>query len=347
MPERQLVTGGSGYFGSALIRRLLSGSPRVRSFDLIDAPDRPPSVEFVQGNITEPAAVARACVGMDIVHHNVALVPLAKDRAAFWAVNLEGTRNLLDACLAAGVRKVIYTSTSAVYGVPPRNPVDDTVRPAPREEYGRAKLAAEALCAEYIQRGLDVTIIRPRTIMGAGRLGIMQILFEWIRTGQNVPVLNGGRNTYQFVHADDLADACVLAASRPGPAVYNIGAAEFGTMRQTLEELIAHAGTDSRVVSLPMAPIAAAMSLTSALGLSPLAPYHALMYGRSMYFDIARPRRELGWAPTYSNADMFREAYDWYLANRENSLGGHLASHHRSPVKQGVLRAVAWALRFW
>lgn len=341
----QLVTGGSGYFGSVLVKRLASQGARVRIFDLFDAHDRPDGVEFVQGDIRDPEAVARACRGADAVHHNVALVPLAKDRSAFWSVNTEGTRTLLEACLAEGVRKVIYTSSSAVFGVPERNPVDDTVLPRPREAYGKAKLAAEVLCAEYVRRGLDVTIIRPRTIIGAGRLGIMQVAFEWIRTGRNVPVLGDGRNIYQFVHASDLADACLRAAGRPGAATYNIGAAEFGTMRETLEGLIAHAGTASRVVSLPMAPAVIGMSITSAIGLSPLAPYHALMYGRSMYFDISRPRDELQWAPRYSNAEMFAEAYDWYVSNRESPSSGAAASHHRSAVKQGVLRAVGWMLR--
>lgn len=344
--EHHLVTGGSGYFGSALVKCLRERGASVRIFDLIDAHDRPPDVEFVQADIRDRGAIARACKGMHVVHHNVALVPLAKDRAAFREVNTEGTRNLLDACLAAGVRKVINTSSSAVFGVPLRNPVDDSVPPQPREAYGKAKLAAEILCAEYVQRGLDVTVIRPRTIMGPGRLGIMQVAFEWIRTGRNVPVLGTGANVYQFVHADDLADACLRATARPGPATYNIGAAEFGTMRETLEGLIAHAHSRSRVVSLPMTPAVIAMSLTSVLGISPLAPYHALMYGRSMYFDITRAREELGWTPRYSNIEMFSQAYDWYVQHREAPSTGAAASHHRSPVRQGLLRAVGWVLRF-
>src|SRR6185295_12255980 len=80
---------------------------------------------------------------------------------------------------------------------------------------GRAKLEGEALCANYARLGLEVTIIRPRTIMRHGRLGIFQILFEWIREGYNVPVFDGGSNIYQFVHADDLAEACIQRQERP------------------------------------------------------------------------------------------------------------------------------------
>lgn len=335
-----LITGGSGYFGSLLRDRLLAGGHEVRVFDLADANDRQQEVGFVQGDIRDAARVAEALAGCDVVYHCVAQVPLAKDRHLFHSVNVGGTENLLRAALAAKVRKVICVSSSAVFGVPKTNPVTEDTPPKPGEAYGRAKLEGEQLCHAYARRGLDVTIIRPRTILGHGRLGIFQILFEWIREGRNIPVLGRGHNVYQFVHADDLAEACILAAARPGSTVYHCGAARFGTMRDTLESLCAHARTGSRVRSVPMLPAVVFMRLTSVLGLSPLGPYHALMYGRSLWFDIAKAQRELGWQPRFSNAEMFAQTYDWYLANRDKVLATSGASHHRSAVKQGVLALV-------
>jgi nucleoside-diphosphate-sugar epimerase len=311
-----------------------------------DADEQPASVEMVRGDIRDKDAVRRAVEGVAVIHHNVAMVPLAKDKAAFDAVNRDGTGHLLDAALRAGTRKVVHTSSSAVFGAPDRNPVDDSTPPRPQEAYGIAKLAAEELCHEYARRGVDVTIIRPRTIMGHGRLGIMQILFEWVRQGKNIPVLGAGDNAYQFVHADDLADACIRAAARPGPSTYNIGADRFCTMRETLEGLVRHAGTGSRVISVPMAPAVVMMKVTSHLGISPLGAYHSLMYGRAMYFDLTRPKRELGWSPVYDNVSMFCDSYDWYLRHRDEVLTRRGASHHRSPVKQGALMAVGWALAF-
>lgn len=341
MSKLHVVTGGSGYFGLLLVDLLKREGYRVRIFDISDAEDRPRDVEFVRGDIRDPAAVRGACEGADVVHHNVALVPLAKDKEAFWTVNRDGTRNLLEACHGARVRKVMHTSSSAVFGVPERNPVDESMEPHPGEAYGQAKLAAEHLCHEYTARGLDVTIIRPRTIMGHGRLGIMQIIFEWVRLGRNVPVFSGGSNVYQFVHADDLARAVILAARRPGSAIYHVGAEKFGTMRETLQGLVNHAGTGSRVVSVPMAPAVWGMKITSALGLSPLGPYHALMYGRSMYFDVSRIRADTGWSAQYGNVEMFVQSYDWYVQHREEVLARTGASHHRSPVKQGILELVS------
>jgi nucleoside-diphosphate-sugar epimerase len=338
-----MVTGGAGYFGSLLVDSLVQSGKRVRIFDIHDA-DLPAGVEKVRADVRDRAAVERAFEGVTVVHHNVALVPLAKDRKAFFEVNEGGTRNVLEAAKRAGVRKVVSMSSSAVYGAPDKNPVDENTPTHPGESYGRAKLAAERLCLDYSRQGLDVTIVRPRTIMGHGRLGIMQILFEWVRQGRNIPVLGSGKNLYQFVHADDLASACLLAAERPGYAQYNVGAERFGSMRETLDALCAHAKTGSRVVAVPAAPAVGFMRITSRLGISPLGAYHALMYGRSMYFDLARTKSELGWSAKFSNDEMFIDSYEWYLKHREEVLTRHGASHHRSAVKQGVLDVASRAL---
>jgi nucleoside-diphosphate-sugar epimerase len=339
---RYLVTGGSGYFGSLLVRRL--GPARCRVFDVNDSDDRQPETEFFRGDIRDFNAIEVATRGIEAVFHNVAQVPLAKDRELFRTVNIDGTRNMLQAAWRNGVRKVVYTSSSAVYGAPKTNPVTEATAPSPGEAYGRAKYEGELLCEEYGRTGLDVSIVRPRTIMGHGRLGIFQIVFEWIREGRNVPVLGLGNNVYQFVHAEDLADACILAASQPGPRSYNCGTDRFGTMRQVLEALCSHAGTGSRVRSVPMTPAVWGMKVSSAVGLSPLGAYHALMYGRSMYFDISRASTELGWKPRWSNDEMFIQSYEWYCRNREKVLAARGASHHRSAVKQGVLALLKWVL---
>jgi nucleoside-diphosphate-sugar epimerase len=339
-----LVTGGAGYFGEVLVRHLVDSGARTRVFDL-NVLAGVPGVESIQGDIRDRAAVRRSCEGVSYIHHNVAQVPLAKDKRQFWSVNRDGTRNILEAAREVGVRKVVYTSSSAVFGVPRSNPVTEATTPTPAEEYGQAKYEAELLCAEFSARGLDVSIVRPRTILGHGRLGIFQILFEWVFNGYNIPVLGSGDNLYQFVHADDLALACLSAASRPGPATYNIGAKSFGSMRSTLQALCDHARTGSRVKSVPMGLIEPLMRITGALGLTPLGPYHALMYGRSLYFDTSKAETELGYTPKYTQDEMMAESYDWYVAQREDILSGRRpGSKHQSAVRQGLLRLVPLVL---
>ncbi|MBI2708133.1 MAG: NAD-dependent epimerase/dehydratase family protein [Actinobacteria bacterium] len=334
-----LITGGSGYFGSVLAEQAAQRGDRVRVLDVNPPPDEVGVAvdEYVPGDVRDRAVVERACTGADVVLHNVAQVPLARDRDLFWSVNVLGTANVLLAARSTGVAKVVHTSTSAIYGIPDANPVDETTPPRPLEAYGRAKLHAEVLCRDAAATGLDVTIIRPRTILGHGRLGIMAILFEFVAEGAPVFVLGDGSNRYQFVHAADLADACLRAADRPGPASYNVGATEFGTMRETLEALAVHAGTGSRVRSLPAGAARLSMRLLAQAGSAPFAPYHWLLYGESLWFDTTAARRDLGWAPAHSNTSALIESYEWFLAHR-SSLEGGGRSHHQSPARLGLLR---------
>ncbi len=338
---RAVVTGGSGYFGNVLCQQLVAQGHEVVNFDISEVDL--PGVQLVVGDIRDRTAVRQALEGADVVLHNVAQVPLARDPGLFDEVNRQGTANMLWAARQAGVGKVVYTSSSAVFGVPETNPVTEQTPPAPLEPYGRAKLDGENLCRAAVTQGLDVTIIRPRTIVGHGRLGIFGILFDWVADGVDVFVFDGGNNRYQFVHSDDLAQAVILAAFKPGPAVFNIGAQRFATMRETLQGLCDHAGTGSRVRSVPSRVAAPAMKAASKTGLAPFADYHWLMYARELWFDTAAAQHELGWSARYSNQEMICEAYDWFLAHRAD-VGLEGPSHHRSTVKQGVLRVGKAAL---
>ena len=343
-PGTALVTGGSGYFGSLLVAMLRDRGWAVRVLDLHDADDRHADVALFRGDIREPATVRAACDGVDVVFHNVAQVPLARDAALFQSVNVTGTATLLDAAMACGAGKVVYTSSSAVFGVPSENPVTEHTPPHPMEAYGRAKYEGEQLCRAIASRGLDVSVVRPRTILGHGRLGIFGILFDWIADGASVPVLGSGHNRYQFVHASDLASACILAAARPGSGTYNIGSEDVQTMRRTLEHLCEHAGTGAGVRSVPGRPAAVAMAALSRTGLAPFGPYHWMMYGREMWFDLSAAHDDLGWRGVHDTDSMFRESYDWYLAHRDDpAVSG--ASHHRSPARQGALRALKLLMR--
>ncbi len=335
---RALVTGGSGFFGSLLIERLAEGNVHIRNFDLMPAEDHPANVEYFRGDIRDANAVRAACESVDTIFHCVAQQPLSRDPALMRAVNVGGTRNLLAVALDAKVQKVIFLSSTSIFGIPDELPIRRTTPAKPVEAYGRTKAAAEDICRAFVAQGLDVTRIRPRTILGHGRLGIFQMLFEWIREGSNVPVLGTGDAQFQFIHARDLADAAILAARRSGPQVYNIGTDRFGTTREALEALCKHAGTGAKVKSVPDAPTRLLMAAATRLGLSPLGSYHYLAYSKPSYFDIADAKNELGWQPQYSNDEMLKESYDWYLAHRDEVMRSKCASPHKSGVRQGVLK---------
>ena len=333
-----LVTGGAGYFGSLLVQKLVQQGYRVRSYDLNIADDFGSQIEQVQGDILDAEKVGRAMQGIDVVFHNVAQVPLAKDKHRFWQVNRDGTACLLDCAAKAGVKNLVYTSSSAIFGVPEKNPVSEATVPTPAEDYGRAKLAGEQLCLRAAETSdLQVQIIRPRTILGLGRLGIFQLLFEWVHRGYNIPVLGAGDNVYQFVHADDLADACIRASQTNSSGVYNCGTDRYSSMRATLEALCAYAKTGSHVRSIPEGLAVAGLKASHLLGLSPLGPYHWLMYGKSLYFDVSHAKMALNWQPRYSNEEMMIESYAFYVSHREAILSATGRSHHQSAVRSGIL----------
>jgi len=347
MARTVLITGGSGYFGSILAEGALAQGDRVRIFDLnppeapseAAGPDAADRVEYVAGDVRDLDGLRAACDGVDVVLNNVAQVPLAKDRELFWSVNVTGTANVLLASRERGVSKVVHTSSSAIFGIPERNPVVEDTPGRPLEAYGKAKLEAEHLCHDAAATGLDVTIVRPRTILGHGRLGIIAVLFEFVAEGAPLYVLGRGDNRYQFVHANDLADAVLLASAREKPTTYNIGATEFGTMRETLQAVADHAGTGSRVRSLPVAPAKVGMKGLSLVGLAPFASYHWLLYAESLWFDTTKAQTELGWQPRHSNTSALIESYDWFVAHRD-ALDGEHRSHHQSPVRLGLLKVL-------
>ena len=341
MSKTVLVTGGSGYFGSILVDDALARGDTVRVLDLNPPGDgQATKVDYVPGDVRDRPTVRSACEGVDVVLHNVAQVPLAKDRELFWSVNVTGTANVLLAARDAGVDKVVHTSSSAIFGIPESNPVTEDTPGRPLEAYGKAKLEAEFLCRDAAANGLDVSIVRPRTILGHGRLGIIAVLFEFVAEGAPVFVLDGGHNRYQFIHANDLADAVLRAGDRDKPAVYNIGATEFGTMRELLQALVDHAGTGSQLRSLPAAPARVAMKLAATAGAAPFAPYHWLLYAESLWFDTTRAQTELGWSSRWSNVAALVESYEWFLAHRQELAHREGASHHQSPVKLGLLEVL-------
>ena len=340
---KALVTGGSGYFGSLLINKLLEKGFDVGSLDINEPDVLPKEVMFHKTDVRDIDSLKTNVIGYDIIFNNVAQVPLAKNKKLFWEVNVEGTRNICKASIENNIQKIIHTSSSAIYGVPQKNPVDENTVPIPCEAYGKAKLEGENICREFSEKGLQVSIIRPRTILGHGRLGIFSILFKWINEGKNIPVLNNGNNIYQFVHADDLADACILAAEKEQNfSSYNIGSDNYGTMREALEDLCEYAATGSKVYSLPLKPIEIIMNITSKMNLTPLGPYHSLMYGRSLYFDIKKAKEELRYSPRYKTIEMFRESYDWFINNYQSINKTTKASVHKKPAKEGILCILRW-----
>lgn len=339
-----LVTGGSGYFGSELARQLKARGCIVRVLDL-NVPETPiPDVEYFQGDITDLDICLKATRGVETVYHNVAQIPLAREESQFANVNVLGTKNICDASRINGVKCFVYTSSSAVYGVPRSLPVQNYDLPEPLEEYGRSKLLGEVIVKGLIGSGTKVKIIRPRTILGPGRLGIFSVLFDWVSKGLDIHILGQGNDPYQFIHSEDLATGIIQASLLPGDLELNLGALSFGTFKSDLEALCSHANTGSRVISINETLFRSILKIAIQVRLLPFAPYQIELYSKGMYFDSQENWTKLGCSPKYSNISMLIESYEWYKQNQGQSSGED-KSQHQKPLKKRSLELVTLVLK--
>lgn len=343
MSERVLVTGGAGFLGNSLVRRLVAEGYRVSVLDRVPLRDAlvARDVDFALGDVRDPGGVARAAQGVDAIIHCVAVQPVSRSRRSlFTDVNARGTENVLEAALRGGARRVVHLSSSAPYGIPRSVPITEVTPFAPICEYGRSKVLAERACGAARRRGLDVVILRPRVVIGPGRLGVYQMLFNWVADGKPIYTLGAAHRPFQALAVDDLAEACLLALSsqRPGED-YNLGTDRFGSFRSDLEALTRHAGTGARTVSLPAAPVKAVLSVLDALDLSPLTAWHYRTVDVEFHFDCGKARDLLGWTPKIGNVEMLRAAYDWYVAHRR-AVDRDLGRTHTQSLPQRALRVI-------
>ena len=330
------ISGGAGFLGLHLARRLLADGHDVRTLDVVplDDAELERSVRELRGDVRDTVRVGELVDGADVVVHAAAALPIQASRDSIRSINIGGTENVLRAAHQAGVGRVLFISSTAVYGVPEKHPIEEDDPLVGVGWYGESKIDAEALCRVA---AVETTIVRPKTFIGPERLGVFEILFDWIREGRRIYVLGKGHNRYQLLGVEDLVDAIVRAATVPEAAreTFNVGATEFGTVRSDLQALIEHAGSTSRLRPVPAKPAEVALRALELLRLSPLAEWHYKTAHKDSFVDVTRAQRLLGWQPRLSNRDALIETYDWYLANRGRVGGAGVT--HRVPWNQQAL----------
>jgi nucleoside-diphosphate-sugar epimerase len=336
---RWAISGGAGFLGLHLSRRLLAEGHAVRTLDLVplDEPDLEQSVEELRGDVRSPRDVRALVHGAEVLVHAAAALPIQASRDSIRSVNVAGTATLLAAAAEAGVRRVVLVSSTAVYGVPRVHPIDEDAALVGVGWYGESKIEAEQVTRDFGRRGLEYTIVRPKTFIGPERLGVFEILFDWIGDHRRIYVLGTGENRYQLLAVEDLVDAILLAAERPeavGETV-NVGAGDFGTVRADLQALIDHAGSSSRLTPVPARPAEIALRALELLHVSPLAEWHYKTAHRDSFVDVGKAERLLGWRPRFSNAESLCRTYDWYLGNRSRLRAAGVT--HRVPWNQQAL----------
>lgn len=179
-----LVTGGTGFLGIHLCKHLKSKGYRVKVYDIAEFPESEDAsgIEVIKGDVRDKKKLAEHLKGVDYVIHTAAALALASAEEID-SVNAEGTKLVIQACIEAKVRRMAYVGTTAVYGMPKYHPIFENAPLNPMGPYGIAKGKAEQLCIDNAEN-LEIVRIRPKSFIGTGRLGIFQILFDWIESGE-------------------------------------------------------------------------------------------------------------------------------------------------------------------
>jgi nucleoside-diphosphate-sugar epimerase len=319
--KRVVVTGGAGMLGSTLVRRLLADGQRVHCVDL-----REPAAE-VRGHrglshtvadVRDEPAMKEALRDADAVVHCAAALP-SYPADQIRSVIVGGTEAVLGAAAAGGVPRFVHVSSTAVYGLPKQVPTPEDHPRAPVDTYSAAKAEAEEVAERFRGGDMCLPILRPKTFLGPGRMGLFAMLFEWADEGRHFPVLGRGDVRIQMFDVDDLVDAVVTAlTAEPERAddTFNLGATEFGTLREDFQAVLDAAGHGRRVRSLPARPALRALSLLESTGWSPV-------YGRLLhkllddsYVATDKAREQLGFQPRHSNRDAILRTFEWWRAQR-------------------------------
>ncbi|MQS10112.1 NAD-dependent epimerase/dehydratase family protein [Streptomyces alkaliphilus] len=346
MPARVTVTGAAGVLGSHLVERLLKEGREVRAFDLRPVPAAA-GLTPLSGDIRDPRAVAEALRDTDALVHCASALP-SYPAPEIRSIVVEGTTTVLEAARAAGVPRVVHISSTAVYGLPKRVPTPEEHPREPVDTYSSAKAEAEVVAERYRAEGMCLPILRPKTFLGPGRMGLFDMLFEWAEEGRNFPVLGRGDVRTQMLALRDLVEAVVTVLRAPDAVAddtYNIGAARFGTLREDFQAVLDAAGHGKRVVSVPGRPAVALLRGLERTGLSPV--YGRLLYKLldDSYVSVDKARERLGFEPLRSNREAILQTHDWWrerraAASAASPAAGGTANGRAStdPWKQGVLR---------
>lgn len=335
-----MITGGAGFLGINLVRYLLARGHKVTSLDIAEFnyPEKD-RVRVITGDIRDTASVDRAMEGVEIVIHTAAALPLYK-REDIFSTDIDGLRNVLQSAYQHSVQRMIHISSTAVYGIPDHHPLLETDKLQGVGPYGESKVAAEAMCKEYRQKGMCVPVIRPKSFIGPERLGVFALFYDWAKDGKGFPMLGSGKNRYQLLDVEDLCDAIYLTATLQPELVndtFNIGAKEYTTMREDYQAVLDYAGFGKRIIPLPAKPAILTLRLLEALHLSPLYKWVYETAATDSFVSIEKAERVLGYKPRYSNKDALIRNYKWYIDHLKE-FEHQSGVSHRVPWKQGILK---------
>ncbi len=333
-----LITGGAGFFGYHLCKRFSKLFDKIIIIDIIpfNKEEYDENIIYFRLDIRDKKGVEDLIKKEkpDFVIHSAAALPLYKAKI-IKQINVGGTKNILESSFNNNVKRVIFISSTAVYGIQEKHPLYEDDALIEKGPYGKTKIIAEKICEKYRKKGLCVPILRPKTFIGTNRLGIFQILYDWVENGKKIPILGNGKNKYQLLEVEDLADAVYLTLTKSIDKVndtFNVGAIEFRTVYEDVSALCKFANSGTRVMKTPASLAIFFLRIFEILKLSPLYKWVYRTASKDSFVSVEKLQKQLNWIPNYSNSDALIRSYNWYL-------------EHKNEIKKGtgVTHTMAWS----
>jgi nucleoside-diphosphate-sugar epimerase len=320
---RILVTGGTGFTGKALVRALLQVGHSVVALDYKEGLKtrelRDWGAEVVIGSVTDADVVRRCMKGVEVVHHLAAAFrELNVPNRYYREVNVGGTRMVLEAARAAGVRKLVYCSTCGVHGNIAHPPGGEDAPIQPADYYQQTKYEAEPVVLDFHRQGPKATILRPAAIYGPGDPERFYMIFRKVATG-TFPMFGSGRTLYHPLYIDNLVDALLLAMQEgvgDGQA-YLIADAEYFSIEELVRRVAKALGVEVRIPHYPVWPLVVAGHVCETVCkpfriAPPIFPRRVDWYRQNRAFKIDKAQGELGYRPRVGIDEGLRRTADWY-----------------------------------
>lgn len=317
-----IVIGSQGFVGKHLCDNLV-----LNKIPYIGVDCKSEDVDLIQKDITDFASLQDIVIDEDdiVVHlaaRQYADKPPRKHRAEFFnQVNVVGLNHVLTTMLNKGCHKLIYFSSDMVYGLPQTMPIKEDHQQQPIAEYGQSKQMAEQLCERFREKGLSITLFRPRLIVGPGRLGVLDKMFRLIDKNWPIPLIGNGRNYYQMVSVFDCVSAILRAVRLDCPnANFNLGSEQLISIKDLLKSLIQSVGSQSKLIPINAKMVKVGFQFLEKLGIELLYLEQYSLADKFFYVDIENTKKQLNWAPQFNDHDMLCTAFQWYKSNLSQAI---------------------------
>jgi dTDP-glucose 4,6-dehydratase len=321
--SKHIIFGGDGFLGTELTKKLVAAGEQILICDLNKTESSGiydlPGVTYLRMDVTVEASFDQIITAEgDIVYHFAAkllvpILPRPERKDYFWQALYVGTENVLNFMEKRSLNNLVYYTTDMVYGKTVEDPRPETHPRVPIGPYGEAKYQTELLCERYREKGFNITIFRPRLIIGPGRLGILEKLFVLIDKNLPVPTIGNGKNYYQFISVSDCAEACIAAVKNGFPnEEFNLGSSMPPTVNQLLKTLITHAGSRSFLIPTPAFAVKFVLEILDRINKPLMDPEQYIIADETCVLECSKAERLIGWTAKDSDADMLISAYDVY-----------------------------------